>query len=567
MGVPSLFINLFLKYKGKGFVKPFPVEDLEVDELYLDANCLIHPVCMRVFQENKELLAKDLYRLEQKMIHAVLQYTEELIALAKPKRMVYIAIDGVAPLAKIKHQRIRRFKSVKEGEVKEAIAAKHGREYVRAWNNSAITPGTVFMRKLTLAIVKHLQNKVPSAGKDKLHYIFSSCNTPAEGEHKILQHIRNTASYHDHRVRMIYGLDADLLYLALACGIPNVYLLREKQHMEREAANNAGGFNAVCIDTMKRCIHEELGALMPMDAMVRDYIFLGFLLGNDFLPALPSVNLKVMEDAFNGLQVLMKYYRIVYPEFEAPLVGIDTRNNRVEIHRGFFVRLLEMLAGEEEAYFYNTFKKQHRVRPCASDDPYEVELYRLENLMFKYDDPIQLGKENTSFADAKVRYYKHYEITDVSTAVEEYLKGLHWVAQYYFYRCPDWLWQYPYEGAPFVGDIHKHLVDGGTLRNPYPTKDDGFKSIRPVQQLLMVLPPQSRFLLPPSYARLMDGELKDLYPRRFELDFVLKKKYWQAHPVVPLVDHVRVLEATKEVALDEQEQARNRFKATFEVRV
>jgi 5'-3' exonuclease len=58
------------------------------------------------------------------MIKAVILYIEELINYVKPSGLVYIAIDGVAPMAKIKHQRMRRFKSIADSEAKEEIALK-----------------------------------------------------------------------------------------------------------------------------------------------------------------------------------------------------------------------------------------------------------------------------------------------------------------------------------------------------------------------------------------------------------------------------------------------------------
>ena len=48
------------------------------------------------------------------MIENILKYLKYIIDFVNPKKVIYIAIDGVAPIAKIKQQRSRRYKSAKD---------------------------------------------------------------------------------------------------------------------------------------------------------------------------------------------------------------------------------------------------------------------------------------------------------------------------------------------------------------------------------------------------------------------------------------------------------------------
>jgi 5'-3' exonuclease len=540
MGVPGFFASLIKKYD---FVIPYILDNyIECNELYFDTNCLIHPVCMDVYKNNSNLNNND---LEDKMIKSVIDYIEKIINIVNPNELVYLAIDGVAPMAKMKHQRIRRYKSIKEQEIKENIAKKHGVPYTRSWNNSAITPGTEFMRKLTKEIIKHIKTK-----ETNIKYIFSSCNTPGEGEHKILQYIKENDN---NKNRIIYGLDADLIYLALASMKDNIYLLREKSHFND---NSNHEFNLVNIDIMKKCICKELNyELVYCQQAIYDYIFLGFLLGNDFIPSLPSVNLLNMSKSLNGLEILMFYYSKIYEETKEPLVVY--KNNKVTINQAFLLQLFKNLADSEEEYFKkSSYKKKYM--NCQSNKPYDIEIFRLENLIFKFDDPIQLGKIDLN--ESKKRYYEYFKIKD--DVYFEYFKTLQWIAYYYFDNCADWLHIYPYDNAPFVSDIYNYLQNN-TITYSYPVSNNNYKSIKPIEQLLIVLPVQSGYLLPIQYKQLMDNKLKDLYPKSFELEFILKKKFWQTTPKIIDINYKKILNETSKIKLDIKYNKLNIFKKPF----
>jgi 5'-3' exonuclease len=540
MGVPGFFASLIKKYD---IVIPYILDNyIECNELYFDTNCLIHPVCMDVYKNNSNLNNND---LEEKMIKGVIDYIEKIIDVVNPKELVYLAIDGVAPMAKMKHQRIRRYKSIKEQEIKENIAKKHRVPYTKSWNNSAITPGTEFMRKLTKAIIKHIKSK-----ETNIKYIFSSCNTPGEGEHKILQYIKVNDN---NKNRIIYGLDADLIYLALASMKDNIYLLREKSHFND---NSNHEFNLVNIDIMKRCICEELNYDYKLvQQAIYDYIFLGFLLGNDFIPSLPSVNLLNMSRSLNGLEILMFYYSQIYEEIKEPLVTYN--NKKVSINQTFLLELFKNLTDSEEEYFKkSSYKKKYM--NCQSNKPYDIEIFRLENLIFKIDDPIELGKIDLS--ESKKRYYEYFNIKD--DVYFEYFKTLEWIAYYYFDNCADWLHIYPYDNAPFVSDIYNYLQNN-LITYCFPASNDNYKSIKPIEQLLIVLPVQSGYLLPIQYKQLMMNELKDLYPKSFELEFILKKKFWQAIPKISEISYEKILNETKKIKLDAKYDKLNTFKKPF----
>ena len=165
-------------------------------------------------------------------------------------------------------------------------------------------------------------------------------------------------------------------------------------------------------------------------------------------------------------------------------------------------------------------------------------MHKIENLQFRIEDPVQLGKD--SMEEWRNRYYKHYyelepeEIDDFSKEmVKHFLNGLKWVTEYYFDKCPAWRWYYPYDIPPFITDIHNFKIN---------FKEFNFKLEEPLsqfEQLLCVLPPQSSYLLPLSLRKIMlnnNSSVRYLYPTSFELDFLNKKKYWMTIPKLPDLD-------------------------------
>ena len=111
-GIPKLFrwlIDLYplvLESVGEGLSN----NAMSVDYFYLDMNGIIH-TCTH--SNNDKLIPLR----EQEMFLRIFAYTDQLYKLVGPKKMMFLAVDGVAPRAKMNQQRSRRFRSSKVGEV------------------------------------------------------------------------------------------------------------------------------------------------------------------------------------------------------------------------------------------------------------------------------------------------------------------------------------------------------------------------------------------------------------------------------------------------------------------
>lgn len=88
----------------------------------------VHPRTPLTTQESGCFLKNKVKPLtEEQIIERVIEYLLELVRVANPKKLLYIALDGVAPRAKINQSRDRRFKSgVEDIEFFDDLAEKIG---------------------------------------------------------------------------------------------------------------------------------------------------------------------------------------------------------------------------------------------------------------------------------------------------------------------------------------------------------------------------------------------------------------------------------------------------------
>ena len=151
MGIPSYFS--FLIKNHSYIVKKLENYDKIIHNLYLDSNSIIYD-CLRELSKEYHLCKTDT-EFEKKLIKNVALKIEQYILIVKPQNNVFIAFDGVAPVAKLEQQRTRRHKSHFETK----IFNKLGLSKTKTWDKTAITPGTNFMTKLNNEIYNFFNKK------------------------------------------------------------------------------------------------------------------------------------------------------------------------------------------------------------------------------------------------------------------------------------------------------------------------------------------------------------------------------------------------------------------------
>ena len=520
MGIPGIYSYIVRNYSL--ILKKLTASNIKVNNLYLDCNSIIYDAVHHI--DFTTLIDSDV----DTIIRSVLAKIDEYIAVLKPDNNIYIAFDGVAPVAKLEQQRSRRYKSLYQANISRAIFKNSKAD---PWNTTAITPGTVFMNKLNIKIQSYFVN--PDIYNVK-NIILSGSDEPGEGEHKLFEYIREFPLEHADANTVIYGLDADLIMLSIN-HLPvakNIYLFRETPHFIKSINAELEPNESYLLDipelakiiTLDMNNGAELSTIQQKNR-IYDYIFLCFFLGNDFMPHFPSVNIRT-----GGVDKMLNAYKATIGGTNENLTDGKTifwKNVR---------KLVQFLAENEEDFFKTETKLRDRrekqmMPDITPDDKFKKfdALPTHERSLEKYINPFK--------ANWQVRYYKtlfNMDIDEVRTKqiCTNYLEGLEWTMKYYTGGCPDWRWCYNHNYPPLFCDLIKYVPYFDTEF----VKEKAPDPVSELVQLCYVLPKQSLQFLPEKLYKSLLQNHSNWYNTDCEFVWAYCRYFWEAHVNMEHID-------------------------------
>ena len=337
-------------------------------------------------------------RSTQDIFYDIFTYIDELVHMIKPKKLLMISADGVAPRAKMNQQRTRRFRKT-EMNLKEVEALKkQGLDPDKMFNSDKISAGTEFMHELSKSFDAFVKEKMETDSLWKsLSVIVTGADVPGEGEHKIVEYIRNyknSNQYMENTKHCLYGLDADLIMLSLITHEPNISILREDSTFTRKSAATESNmrssiilkepFEFIFVSILREYmelefleIKKKLSFEFNIERIIDDFIFFCFFIGNDFLP-----NLNTLDIENGALDYIFLYYKDILPTLDDYI----TYHGKIDFKKA--EKIFNCLAKHELNSIQNMLKKVEsqcvdRERKQKKAIHEKKKLLKLQKLMVK----------------------------------------------------------------------------------------------------------------------------------------------------------------------------------------
>jgi 5'-3' exoribonuclease 2 len=270
------------------------------------------------------------------------------------------------------------------------------------------------------------------------------------------------------------------------------------------------------IPILNTSISYEINSIEYNPLFIKDYIFMCFLLGNDFLPHFPALNIRT-----NGIYHLIEVYQQTLLPKKLFLIQ---ENHIVWKNVSLFIQ-------ELAKYEYNWILEELEIR-----NKIEMKLSKLPMKDMEVFENTPILKRNIELAILpekkywQSRYYRyllnmHNDINRKKQICQNYFEGLEWTFYYYQGKQRNNVWYYKYTYPPLLEDLTLFVPSHNQLSQEY-------FPIKELTQLCYVIPKESFHLLP---KHIINKLKKEWYPDTYHIQWSFCKYFWESHLQLPFI--------------------------------
>ena len=466
MGIINFAKVIDLKFSG---IVRRKIDLSSVNTLAVDFNGTFYTSAEKTYittkdeEERARKYSKGKEKLEEEFLQYILDDIDKYISEFSPRNNLIITVDGTANAGKMSQQKSRRFKGVKENKNPFLPVG-------------SFSPGTQIMEKID----KRIKNFF-TENKDILpdNTIYSSYLDPGEGEHKIF-HILKDEKYKGDGINIIYGADNDLFVLSLLSEVENLYLYKD---------NVKKFYNIDKARKITKSIMRFNGC--DEELLIKDFSILLFFAGNDFLPQYPNI-----ASSIESFDLVLEAYKVHKKH-------LTDKNNNIQWKN--YLNIFNYINNYKYNLYVHFNYSDSRVRFPYVEVRESMKGEKLDFSTFKnkwYEKQFRPVNDKLYLEYSKDKEIEFYTEEDINTMCKKMCQTIQWNHLYYTegYKNVNNLHFYNFLYTPLTEDMENYIAmnlnnkNNISLRKEVQYNHDNGLNI--MQQLLSILAPQSKSLLP-----------------------------------------------------------------------
>jgi len=462
----------------------------------------------------------------------VIPYIKSLINKINPRKLIYLAVNGILPMAKIRSKRLSHYHQCSDDTHKNIFVA-----------------GTTIMKKIVNELRFHFQSNN--------NFIISDDTEPSESIYKIINYIKNHNDFNENS--LIYGSNPNLLLMTLllnnndaGMNVNIFHKCKSVPHLENIFKNELYYLNIV---KLGHCIVNDMTAdklniftkqrpeISPEHhyRYLLDFVLISSFAGNDFLPSFECVKFKL-----GGLDELIINYTTI--DHFITYQQSTEKENKTLINFDILKQYIFNLSQREDMLL--TYQKYSRDKPpvnrlFGTKDIEPDDMYHC--ITQSGSDEINVRK--FGWQDRYYNLFFNIQRCECESMVTDYIDGLNWGLQYYTHSIIGNDWYFKYDNTVLVCDFSKYFEIRPEYFDSLSKNKEYFDSLSKNKELcidmnmeMFLLIPSNNFdILPPylcRYSSKILHQIPSFYPQINELKlFEYGKQYkHECYPILPIID-------------------------------